>query len=171
MLYSSLIQEMIDGLDRETLVKVAKEGFMSRPLVLKDLIAKLTAGPEQPQQSSETSKAPFCDCGYCREMPTDKERVCCKERRLCRSTTLAFQNICLDSDNLATVIRSLADTYVFTPTYDNRAMRHAAYRQYVMWIHGHLGKGNRKVIPSCCVWKIRKHYPSPNGQYSGFKER
>lgn len=162
---------MIDGLDQETLVKVAKEGFMSRPLVLKDLSAKLTAGTEEPQQSSKTPKQPFYNCGYCRKMPTDKERVCCKERRLCRSTTLAFQNICLDSDNLATVIRSLADTYVFTPVYDNRAIRHAAYRQYVMWIHGHLGKGNRKVIPSCCVWKIRKHYPSPNGQYTGFKER
>ena len=116
----------------------------------------ITAGPEEPQQSSKTSEVPFCVCGYCREMPTDNERACCKERRLCRSTTLAFQNICLDSNNLATVIRSLADTYVFTPTYDNWAMRHAAYRQYVMWIHGHLGKGNRT---SCCVWKIRKHYP------------
>ena len=55
---------------------------------------------------------------------------------------MVFGNICLDSENLATVIRSLADTYVFTPTYDNQAMRHPAYRQYVMWQHGHLGKGN-----------------------------
>ena len=116
---------MIDGLDRETLVKVAKESFMSRPQVLKDVIAKLTAGPEEPEQSSETSAVPFCVCGYCRAMPKDKERLCCKERRLRRSTTLAFQNTCLDSDNLATVRRSLEDTYVFTPTYDNRTMRHA----------------------------------------------
>ena len=33
-------QEIIDNLDQETLVKVAKEGFMSRPLVLKDIIEK-----------------------------------------------------------------------------------------------------------------------------------
>ena len=160
-------------MDNETLVKVAKEGFKSRPLVLKDLVQQMKDGAETEQQASCTSEVPvpFCVCGYCREMPSDKERVCCKQRRLCRSRTLAFQNICLDSDNLATAIRSLADTYVFTPTYDNRAMRHAAYRQYIMWIHGHLGKGHRKVIPSCCVWKIRKHYPSPNGGYTGFKDR
>ena len=37
----------------------------------------------------------------------------------------------------------MADTYVFTPVYDNRAMRHAAYRQFVMRRHGYLGRGNR----------------------------
>ena len=162
-------QEIIDNLDQETLVKVAKEGFMSRPLVLKDIIEKIKENSEGTTQP--VNLRPFCVCGSCQEMMTEKERICCRERRLCRSKSLAFQNICLDSDNLATVIRSLADTYVFTPTYDNRAMRHAAYRQYVMWIHGHLGKGHRKVIPSCCVWKIRKHYPSPNGQYTGYKDK
>lgn len=147
---------------------------MSRGCQLKDLIAKFRSDPDEPgpsNQAQATSTPPFCVCGFCREMPTDKERLCCKERRLCHSKTTVFQNICLDSDNIETVIRSLADTYVFTATYDNRAMRHAAYRQYVMWIHGHLGKGHRKVIPSCCVWEIRKHYPSPNGQYTGFKVR
>ena len=117
-------QEIIDNLDQETLVKVAKEGFMSRPLVLKDIIEKIKENSEGTTQP--VNLPPFCVCGSCQEMMTEKERICCRERRLCRSKSLAFQNICLDSDNLATVIRSLADTYVFTPTYDNRAMRHAA---------------------------------------------
>lgn len=158
---------------------------MSRPLALKDVLERLKVDQERHQDQdspldSDTShdppdhpppriQVPFCVCSFCQEMPTDKERVCYREKRLCRSRSLAFQNICLDSDNLVTAIRSLADTYVFTPVYDNRAMRHAAYRQYVMWIHGHLGKGNRKVIPSCCVWKIKKHYPSPDGHYTGYK--
>jgi hypothetical protein len=148
--------------------------------VLRDLVERLRVNPDvqhDPDVPHDpghprppyNAPIPFCVCGYCREMPTDKERLCCREKRLCRSMSLAFQNICLDSDNLATAIRSLADTYVFTPIYDNRAMRHSAYRQYVMWIHGHLGKGNRKVMPSFCVWKIRKHYPSHNGQYTGYK--
>lgn len=35
--------------------------------------------------------------------------------------------------------------------------------------HGWLGKGKRVICPSCVVRKIRKTYPSPNGEYTGFK--
>ena len=113
-------QEIIDSLDHETLAKVAKEGFMSRGLQLRDLVDSIRINPDEPQPSNQASTVPpFCVCGSCQEMPTDKERVCCKQKRLCRSKSLLFQNICLDSDNMATVIRSLADTYVFTATYDN----------------------------------------------------
>ena len=33
---------------------------------------------------------------------------------------------------------------------------------------GKLGKGNRRVVPSCVVWAMRDSFPSATGIYMGF---
>ena len=38
------------------------------------------------------------------------------------------------------------------------------------WVHNYLGKGVRKVIPSCAAWKIRKEYKADNDVYVPFME-
>ena len=49
--------------------------------------------------------------------------------------------------------------------YENDAFRYAAYRQFMWWIHNSLGKGVRRVIPSCAIWAIRNKYPQEEGKY------
>ena len=34
----------------------------------------------------------------------------------------------------------------------------------------HLGKGNRRVISSRALWKIRKYFPEPNADYVNYSE-
>ena len=90
---------------------------MSRRLILKDIIASAqnnAGGPTEPPTQVNVLP-PFCVCGYCCEMLTEKERVCSKEKHLYRSRSAVFQNVFIDSDNVATVIWTLADTCVFTP--------------------------------------------------------
>ena len=84
------------------------------------------------------------------------------------SVTLVFKNISPDRENIQTSIHNFADTFAFTSMFDNKAMCHAAYRQYVMWHHGHLGSGRRIVIPLWRVWAVLNLYQSPNGVYTGF---
>ena len=44
----------------------------------------------------------------------------------------------------------------------------AAYKQYISWIYGQLGKRIRQVILLCVVLAVRKKYPSDDGEYVPF---
>ena len=62
--------------------------------------------------------------------------------------------------NLATISRYTRETFEF----ENTNYHFSAYKQYISWIYGRLGKRIRQVIPSCVVWAIRKKYPSDDGE-------
>ena len=102
----------------------------------------------------------------------EKERNACpcqSIQQYCNSTNPLFSQLVLDGNVLELAMRYMEDILVADPVSNNENFCHAAYRQYVLWQHGRLGKGNRAVVPSCCVLKVRARYPSPNGLYVGFR--
>ena len=124
---------------------------------------------EHTQESSNTSTPDWCVCGRCRPMPQEVENKCCKLKR-CITLTSRFTKLCLDVDVLELCIRNRADIRNDQEDNSTRAFRKAAYRQFILARHGHLGKGNRRVCPSCAVLKIRERFPSVTGIYMGYRE-
>ena len=127
--------------------------------------------PGDPEQPGDNQNSPdWCKCGLCVPMPTQAENKCCtRSVRPCVTTTPLFYQIVLDGNILDVAMRYREDMLAMEHPRNNENFRHTAYRQFVLWQHGRLGQGNRRVIPSCCVKAIRNRYPSPNGVYVGFR--
>ena len=52
-----------------------------------------------------------------------------------------------------------------------RTYRLAAYRQFILWIQKeHMGRRVRQILPACVVSYIRRNYPEPSGNYTGFND-
>ena len=79
------------------------------------------------------------------------------------------QVLVLDEGVLLLARRLRRDFIVHDEVTESKANWHAAYRQFILWTCGKLTKGDRRVIPSCCVLKIWDKYPNPLGQFTGFK--
>eukprot|EP00794_Sanderia_malayensis_P012524 gene12524-13809_t len=122
-----------------------------------------------PQPAKQAIALPgWCKCGNYQDMGVPDENVCCNKKE-CISCYQIFGVLCLDRNVLENVVRTrcdiLSDDYEFT----SNEYRNAGYRQYVIWQHGKLGRGKRRVCPSCVVIGIRRAYPSRYGKYMGFK--
>nr|XP_022297957.1 P2X purinoceptor 7-like isoform X1 [Crassostrea virginica] len=149
---------------QDILVQIATQSAS----VILDIMEQSNPSPEQPQPMPGVPA--WCTCSRCRDMPTEEEKVCCgRSPEHCTTLLPDFHVLCLDEAVLA-LARLYREDVLALPADDNfnRANRHSAYRQYVLWTYGKLGAGQRKVIPSCVVWKIRTKYPEPTGQYVGF---
>ena len=111
----------------------------------------------------------WCTCGKCRPMPQEVENKCCRQMK-CITLTSRFAKLCLDPDVLELCIRNRSDIRNDREDNSTRAFRKAGYRQFILARHGFLGKGNRRICPSCVVIKIRKQYPSVTGVYMGYRD-
>lgn len=141
---------------------------MRDPSLIFDIMA--TAPPSDPPGQGP-NKPEWCVCMKCREMPTDVERKCCGQPPQHCISLLPHVDIYILrlARRIWNDIRAREDPP--NPGEDNKQFRHVAYRQFVVWQYGALGRGNRIVIPSCCVWKIRDKYPDPHNHYVGFIPR
>lgn len=161
----SRIIEMTDEDRRQLLLETGKRN----PSILLHLADK--PAPEGGFHPPPVAAAPsWCTCFKCRVMPTQAERICCgRPADQCQSQSLNFQLLFLDESVLTLAQMYRQDDLALPQEKDyNKGKRHAAYRQFIMWHHGRLGVGVRKVIPSCCVWAIRDKYPDHYGQYVGY---
>ncbi|XP_040195956.1 P2X purinoceptor 7-like [Rana temporaria] len=122
----------------------------------------------------------WCHCGCCRTMPTQIESVCCRDIEPVRESIPEGSNCIIFAPMFISQIATeahvrLTNNFMYLeerPLVDadnNRRLRKTAYRLFITWIYGYLGKGNRRVIPSCAVKKIREVFPDPNATYVGFK--
>ncbi|XP_065153424.1 P2X purinoceptor 7-like [Paramisgurnus dabryanus] len=143
---------------------------------LPGLLFDLLALQDNPQIPPVTGHMHWCVCSNCRDMPTDIERLCCGQHPdSCISKLPHMDFYILDEGVLRLARAAWNDIFavddVQEPGEEQRSYRHAAYRNFVLWQHGRLGEGNRTVIASCVVWRIRDKYPDANGQYTGFRVR
>ncbi|KAL7371934.1 hypothetical protein ABVT39_007194 [Epinephelus coioides] len=139
-----------------------------QPGLVFDLLAERQSRHGAPV-SAEVVGVPWCTCNNCRYMPTDLERKCCgQDPAHCVCLLPHFTQYCLDEGYLRIHGQYREEITAFgnlrEPGDDNREYRYAAYRHFIFWQHGSLGQGNRRVIPSCCVSRIREKFPDPHGQ-------
>ncbi len=165
-------QDLIEAMEVGALRRLAVELLRRQPAAFADVVnGELAGGGDQPPSPDPDDDTPeWCNCGHCIVMPTQEENKCCTTvRRPCISRTNIFRQVVTDGNVLEIAMRYREDVLVLNNVRDNQSFRHAAYRQYVLWQHGRLGRGNRRVVPSCCVVAIRTRFPSPNGVYTGYR--
>ncbi|XP_052695562.1 P2X purinoceptor 7-like [Crassostrea angulata] len=106
-------------------------------------------------------------------LPKFVEKLCCQRNADRCVTRLPDFDVLILNEAVLALARLYRQDILAMPkdTAINRANRHTAYRQFLLWHHGKLGTGNRRVIPSCCIWRIRDRFPDPYGLcYVGFKD-
>ena len=135
------------------------------------------------EKSSRVGNLEWCKCGECNIEKREIDCLCCqevdalnskfdRENMSCVIKSIEFETLCINKLVLEKVLTGLHESRGdhMEKTWSNRSLRYAAYKQFIWWVFKSLGKGNRRVIPSCTLWRIRKLYPEPNKEYNLYSE-
>lgn len=131
--------------------------------------------------NSRMTNNDWCQCSFCQRQDTDRECVCCQEllnvvdrnklsskkRNInvvpaCITSNPGFLSVCVDPDVLDTAWFAYKQQYTEVgEVSEHKRLRHIAYRQFVRWCWGWLGRHIRVILPSCVVSCIKAHFPPP----------
>jgi hypothetical protein len=117
----------------------------------------------------------WCSCSKCISLSLPSECLCCHEFSLFDGQ-LEPSDCIIDNTNFRTSYTSFfrykRHRGRAPDVLTNRQSRLMAYRQFVSWVRKGqpLGKKYRVTLPACVVKTIREEFPSPDGNYEGFKE-
>ncbi|XP_008285265.1 P2X purinoceptor 7 [Stegastes partitus] len=112
----------------------------------------------------------WCNCGRCRPSSLLQEQLCCRRSSgSCISASPLFDQLVLRRPLLEAVLLYRDPLVPPADRVQTAALRHCAYQQYVSWRFGSPPDDCHPAIPSCCIWRVREEYPSPDGQYRGFR--
>ncbi|XP_043102618.1 P2X purinoceptor 7 [Puntigrus tetrazona] len=114
----------------------------------------------------ESGSPAWCQCGCCRPSDSLQEQLCCRSKKgRCITSSPLFSTLVVN--------RSVLETALFyvdplAELREEAQLRHGAYAQFIRWRFGDSTPRDAiPVIPSCCIWRIRAEYSSPDGKYSG----
>lgn len=124
----------------------------------------------KPDPDPKPRRPAWCKCDCCAPSSVPQEELCCRQSGgACITSSPLFQQLVLRRSLLEAILLYRDPLSSPTDGGQTSAMRHCAYRQYISWRIGVPPNDTHPAIPSCCVWRIREAYPSPDGQYSGFR--
>jgi hypothetical protein len=110
----------------------------------------------------------WCSCGRCSNMSDARMNICCNSQE-CITLQAEFTNLCLRYDVIS-IVNILNWGYMThqETSMETSIFRNQAYRNFILWQHGKLGRGIRKRTPSCVVLAIRNRFPAPDEVYRGY---
>ena len=171
-------EQLIDDGDNDILPNSEIVPFAFEPTCseqeLQERLARLTEKEETEPASSSTG---WCSCDHCVYLEFEPVNECCKKSELvnvrieqeqCVMLTNDFPLVCLHTTILETSLGIWHHTHGERRELNNANYRFAAYRQFIGWIYGKLGRHERRPIPSCVLRKIRETFLSADNQYVAF---
>ncbi|XP_057213153.1 P2X purinoceptor 7 [Triplophysa rosa] len=165
----SLHQRKNDLASMRTLISVMQSGPSRSLPVQNGQSGGLSTNTDTPLlEKPQSGCQDWCRCGCCPPAANLHEQLCCRlGKGRCITSCPIFSTLILS--------RSVLETALFyvdplMELHEGAQLRYGAYAQFIRWRFGDSTPRDAvPVIPSCCMWRIRAEYPSPDGKYSGLR--